>query len=91
MVTGLPKYRFSDNLCRNCVARKHSRSVFQNASEFRASKRLELIHGDICGPIKPSIVGGRRYYFQIVDDYSRLMWVTFLKEKIKSILVFQNI
>ena len=32
-------------------------------------------------PIQPSTVGGRRYYFLLIDDYSRLMWVAFLKEK----------
>ena len=81
MVSGLPKFRFSDHLCRNCVAGKQNRSSFPNKSEYRASKKLQLIHGDICGPIQPSIVGGRRYYFLLIDDYSRLMWVAFLKEK----------
>ena len=81
MVSGLPKFHFSNHLCRNCVARKHNRSSFPNKSEYRASKRLQLVHGDICGPIQPSTVGGRRYYFLLIDDYSRLMWVAFLKEK----------
>ena len=81
MVSVLPKFRFSNHLCRNCVAGKHNRSSFLNKSEYRASKRLQLIHGDICGSIKPSTVGGRRYYFLLIDDYSRLMWVAFLREK----------
>ena len=81
MVRGLPNFCFSDHLCRNCVAGKHNRSTFPNESEYKASKRLQLIHGNICGPIQPSTIGGRRYYFLLVDDYSRLMWVAFLKEK----------
>ena len=81
IVRGLPSFRFSNHLCRNCVAGKHNRSSFPNESEYRASKRLQLIHGDICGPVQPSTVGGIRYYFLIIDDYSRLMWVAFLKEK----------
>ena len=36
---------------------------------------------DICGPIQPSTIGGRRYYLLLIDDYSWLMWVAFLKEK----------
>ena len=55
-------------------------SAFPSASSFRASKRLVLIHCDICGPIQPSTIGGRRYYFLLVDDFTRLMWVFFLKE-----------
>ena len=81
MVSGLPKIRFSDHLCRNCLAGKQNRRSFPDKSEFRASKKLQLIHGDICGPIQPSTVGGRRYYFLLIDDYSQLMWVAFLKEK----------
>ena len=80
MVRGLASFRFYDHLCINCVAGKQNRSSFPNESEYRASKRLQLIHGDICGPIQPSTVGGRRYYFLLIDDYSRLMWVAFLRE-----------
>ena len=94
LVRGLPKLHFSNRLCRNCVAGKHSRSAFSSESSFRASKRLELIHGDICGPIQPSTIGGRRYYFLLVDDFSRLMWVFFLKENSKAyhhFKVFKNL
>ena len=66
MVRGLPNNFFTDRLCRNCVAGKHSRSVFPSGSSYRATKRLELIDGDICGPIQPSNIGGRRYYFLLV-------------------------
>ena len=63
------------------MAGKHSRSVFPYVSSFLAAKRLELIHGDICRLIQPSTIGGRRYYFLLVDDFTRLMWVFFVKEK----------
>ena len=91
MVSGLPRFRFSDHLCRNCVAGKHKRSFFPNKSEYRASKRLQLVHGDICGPIQPSIVGGRRYYFLLIDDYSRLMWVAFLNKKLDAFQHFKSL
>ena len=81
MVNGLPNIQFSDRLCRSCVAGKQKRSPFPDKSNFRASRKLQLIHGDICGPMKPSTVGGRRYFFLLIDDYSRLMWVAFLRDK----------
>ena len=34
MVSGLPKFFFSDHLCKSCVAKKHIRSAFSSASEF---------------------------------------------------------
>ena len=44
---------------------------------------LELVHGDICGPISPATVGGSKYFLLLVDDYSRVMWVPMIKNKSK--------
>ena len=41
---------------------------------------LELIHGDLCGPITPATNGGR-WYFLLVDDCSRYMWLQLLMSK----------
>ena len=51
---------------------------------FRTSKSLqffELIHVDIWGPISVSSIDGYKYFFTIVDDYSRFTWILFLKNK----------
>ena len=69
MVRGLPNIHFSDCLCRNYRAGKHSQSAFPLVSSFGASKRLELIHGDICGLIQPSTIQRRRYCFLLIDDF----------------------
>ncbi|KAG6491196.1 hypothetical protein ZIOFF_052532 [Zingiber officinale] len=42
----------------------------------RATKPLELLHADICGPISPSTLAGNKYFFLIVDDCTRWMWGT---------------
>ena len=42
---------------------------------------LELIHGDLCGPITPATNGGRRYFLLLVDDCSRYMWLQLLMSK----------
>ena len=89
MVRGLPNVNFLDRLCRSCVAGKQSRSSFPSASSFRATKRLELLYGDICGPITPSTIGNRRYYFLLIDDFTRIMWVFFLREKLEAFQHFK--
>ena len=38
---------------------------------------LELLHMDIFGPIAYISLGGNKYGFIIVDDYSRFTWVFF--------------
>jgi transposase InsO family protein len=44
-------------------------------------KALELVHGDLCGPVKPATPGGRRYFLLLVDDATRYMWVVLLTAK----------
>ncbi|KAG7594051.1 Integrase catalytic core [Arabidopsis thaliana x Arabidopsis arenosa] len=60
---------------------KQTRQVFPQATTYRAIKRLELIHGDLFGPITPSTSAGNRYIFVLIDDFSRYMWTILLKEK----------
>ena len=42
---------------------------------------MELVHGDLCGPISPATPGGRRYFLLLVDDATRYMWVALLTTK----------
>ena len=90
LVKGLPLISAPDHVCRSCLAGKHHRSPFPQASSFRAMKPLELVYMDICGPITPSTLGGSRYYLLIVDDFSRLMWVSMLKLKSDALGAFQR-
>ena len=45
---------------------------------------------DICGPINPQTLGGKRYFFLIVDDYSRCMLVALLKEESEALEQFKK-
>ena len=60
---------------------KQRRLPFPQQSSFRAKERLELVHGDLCGPVTPATPGGRRYFLLLVDDLSRYMWVVVLGSK----------
>ena len=42
---------------------------------------MELVHGDIYGPIKPATPGGKSLFLLLVDDKSRFMWLTLLQMK----------
>ena len=50
IVRGIPKLEILENICRDCNASKQHRSTFPSIASYRASKPLELVHGDICGP-----------------------------------------
>ena len=48
------------------------------------------MHMNICGPINLQTLRGKRYFFLIVDDYFRCMWVALLKEKSKALEQFKT-
>jgi transposase InsO family protein len=78
MVRGLPSISHTEQLCDTCVLAKHRHRVFLKQSKYRADKALELIHGDLCAPVKPATPGGRRYFLLLIDDATRYMWVVLL-------------
>ncbi|GJZ00774.1 retrovirus-related pol polyprotein from transposon TNT 1-94, partial [Tanacetum coccineum] len=43
--------------------------------------KLELLHMDLCGPMRVASVNGKKYILVIVDDFSRFTWVYFLRSK----------
>lgn len=73
MVQGLPKLQQLNGVCTWCLMSKQVRKSFLTRTNYSASKALELVHGDLCGPITPTTMAGNRYVFLLVDDYSRVM------------------
>jgi transposase InsO family protein len=67
--------------CDTCVITKHRRTLFSAEAQYRVQDPLELVHGDLCGPISPVTLGGRRYFLLLVDDATRYMWVALLTTK----------
>jgi transposase InsO family protein len=39
---------------------------------------MELVHGDLCGPISPATPRGKKYFLLLMDDLSRYMWVAMI-------------
>ncbi|WP_203255436.1 DDE-type integrase/transposase/recombinase, partial [Klebsiella pneumoniae] len=67
------------------------RLPFAQTSSFSAKEPLELLHGDLCGPISPSTPSGKRYFLLLVDDYSRFMWLTLLNSKDEAFSAFKTV
>jgi hypothetical protein len=78
MVRGLPSLDHVEQFCDVCVLTKQRRLPFPQQSSFRAKKRLELVHGDLCGPVTSATPVGQRYFLLLVDDLSRYIWVVVL-------------
>ncbi|KAM3310132.1 hypothetical protein ACQJBY_031052 [Aegilops geniculata] len=91
MVSGMPFIDHVDRVCDGCLVGKQHRRPFPAQSTYRASDALELLHGDLCGPITPAIHGGKKYFFLVVDDYSRYIWVVLLRSKDEAFEAFKKL
>ncbi|XP_070050855.1 uncharacterized protein [Nicotiana tomentosiformis] len=82
LVRSLPKSSFKDHkVCDAYVKGKQVRSLFKPKKEVSTSKSLDLLHMDLCRPMRVASRGGKKYIFVIVDDYSRFTWTLFLRTK----------
>jgi transposase InsO family protein len=81
MVHGLPLISHAEQFCDTCVLAKHHRGVFLKQSKYRADKALELVHDDLCGPIKPVTPDAWHYFLLLIDDVTHYMWVALLTAK----------
>ena len=65
------------------------RKPFKSVDHEQSTKKLELIHSDICGPIQVESIGGSRYFVTFIDDYTRVS-VYFMKHKSEVLKKFQE-
>ena len=90
MVKEMSSINHPNQLCEACLLDKHSRRSFPKEATTRATKPLQLVHTDVCGPINPSSFGKNKYFLLFIDDYSRKTWVYFLKQKSEAFVAFKN-
>ncbi|GJQ96436.1 zinc finger, CCHC-type containing protein [Tanacetum coccineum] len=50
---------------------RRCRAPFPKKAKARSTSPLDLVYGDLCGPITPPTPSGKKYIFLLVDDYSR--------------------
>ncbi|GJW25552.1 retrovirus-related pol polyprotein from transposon TNT 1-94 [Tanacetum coccineum] len=82
IVIGLPKLKFvKDHLCSSCELGKAKRKSFHTKTTPSSKRRLQLLHMDLCGPMRVESINGKKYVLVIVDDYSRYTWTHFLRSK----------
>ena len=69
------------HFCKGCVLGKQQRLAFPSDGARRATVTLELVHADVWGPTRTTSVGGARYFVSFIDDYSRKVFVYFMRQK----------
>ena len=90
-ILGLIKVSFKkDMVCSACQAGKQVGVKHPVKNVVTTKRPLELLHMDIFGPIAYISIGGNKYGFVIVDDYSCFTWVFFLRDKRKVQGIFKK-
>nr|GEX35961.1 hypothetical protein [Tanacetum cinerariifolium] len=57
------------------------RSSFKSKVVPSSKGGLNLLHMDLCGPMRVASINEKKYILVIVDDYSRYTWTLFLRSK----------
>ncbi|GJW77169.1 retrovirus-related pol polyprotein from transposon TNT 1-94 [Tanacetum coccineum] len=82
IVTGLPKLKFvKDHIFSSCELGKAKYKSFKTKNTPSSKRRLQILHMDLCGPMRVESFNGKKYVLVIVDDYSRYTWTHFLRSK----------
>ncbi|CAL2258380.1 unnamed protein product [Prunus armeniaca] len=90
MVHGLPHLEQKSVVCDGCMLGKQHRDSFPLESTWRGSNPLELVHTDICGPMKTESLSGNRYFLLFTDDFTRMSWVYFIRNKSSALECFRK-
>ncbi|GJY41779.1 retrovirus-related pol polyprotein from transposon TNT 1-94 [Tanacetum coccineum] len=62
IVIGLPKLKYvKDQLCSSCEISKAKRSSFKTKAIPNLKGRLNLLHMDLCGPMRAASINGKKY------------------------------
>lgn len=80
-VRDLPKlYKSKNNLCKQFQLNKMTKSSFSRKIHT-SNDVIELVHINLCGPMRVESYYGDRYFIIFDDDYSRMMTSMFIKLK----------
>nr|GEW87513.1 hypothetical protein [Tanacetum cinerariifolium] len=92
IMIGLPKLKYvKDQLCSSCELSKAKRSSFKLKVVPSSKGRLNLLHMDLCGPMRVASINGKKYILVIVDDYSRYTGTKFLNKSLNAFLKKEGI
>ncbi|KAK2363076.1 hypothetical protein QL285_088090 [Trifolium repens] len=91
-IRGLPKLKIVEgSICGECQVGKQVHMSHPMLQHQVTSRVLELLHMDLMGPMQVESIGGKRYAFVVVDDFSRFTWVSFIREKSDTFDAFKEL
>ena len=90
MVQGLPKIKLPKEVCDMCCTGKQDRNSYNTIVTFNATRKLEVIHSDVCGPFEVKSIGGNSYFVTFIDEFTRKICIYLLAKKSDVFGVFKK-
>lgn len=75
MVHGILQFKALISVCTDCMIGKQHQDLIPKKNNWRAIKKLQLAHADICGPISPTSNSKKKYFISFIDDFTREIWI----------------
>jgi hypothetical protein len=76
----------TNTLCKHCQQGKQTKTRFKS-KEYSMTRPLEIVQNDLVGPTTTKGLKGEKYFMLLVDDYTRMTIVCFLRNKLEA---FEN-
>lgn len=90
MVKGIPDLIEPESVCPQCQMGKQHKENMSKQRNWRATRKLKLVHSDLCGPITLESNSKMRSFISFIDDFNRKCWIYFLAEKSSAFEVFKR-
>lgn len=90
VVRGMPPLDHVDQVCDSCLTGKQKRTPFPDKARRRAKNCLDLVHGNLCGPIASVTPSVNAYFLLLIDYMSRYMWLHLLWSKDQAANAIKN-
>ncbi|PNX99503.1 gag-protease polyprotein, partial [Trifolium pratense] len=91
-IRGLPNLKIEEgSICGDCQIGKQTKMPHPKLQHLTTTRVLELLHMDLMGPMQTESLGGKRYAYVVVDDYSRYTWINFIRKKSETFDVFKDL
>nr|GEV41428.1 putative mitochondrial protein [Tanacetum cinerariifolium] len=99
IVIGLPKLKYlKDQLCSSCELSKAKRSSFKSKTVPSSKGRLNLLHVDLCGPMRVASINRKKYILEEGIDFEesfapvacfKAIWISIAYAPHKSFPIYQ--
>jgi hypothetical protein len=76
------------DFCKFCVLGKQNRVQFKTATH-KTEGIMDYVHSDVWGPVRTASRGGHMYFVIFIDDFSKKVWVYFVRHKSETFAKFK--